>query len=58
MVRYEEWLKPIEGVLIVKAADGDTIVLSEDKQVVRYSHENYEIIEIWDNVESFIYDAI
>jgi hypothetical protein len=55
---YEEWLKPIEGVLIVKAADGDTIVLSEDKQVVRYSHENYEIIEIWDNVESFIYDAI
>jgi hypothetical protein len=58
MVMYEEWLQPIEGVLIAKGADGDWIVLNEDKRVTRYSHEDFEVIEMWDNVESFIYDAI
>jgi hypothetical protein len=58
MVMYEEWLKPIEGVLIAKGADGDWIVLNVDKRVTRYSHEDFDVIDMWDSAESFIYDAI
>lgn len=56
-MNLEEWLEPIEGILIAKGADGDSIVLSTDKQVKRISHEDFSVIEVWDNVESFIYEV-
>ena len=56
-VKLEEWLVPTEGVLIAKCADGDAVVLTYGKRVERISHEDYEITEVWDNVENFIYDA-
>jgi hypothetical protein len=57
VAKLEEWLEPIEGVLIAKGADGDAVVLTVEKQVKRISHEDYSIIEMWDNIESFIFDA-
>ena len=56
-MNLEEWLEPIEGILVAKSADGDSVVLTNDKQVKRISHEDFSVIEVWDNVESFIYEA-
>jgi hypothetical protein len=56
-MNLEEWLEPIEGILIAKGADGDSIMLTTVKQVKRISHEDCSVIEVWDNVESFIYEV-
>ena len=57
-VKFDKWLKPIEGILIAKTAECDAIVLGDDRRVVRISHEDYEIKKMWRNIESFVYDAI
>ena len=54
----EELIDPINGIAIAKCADGDVILLTLEKEVKRISHENYEIIELWENVATFIYDAL
>ena len=54
----DELIDPIQGVAIAKCADGDVILLTLEKEVKRISHENYEIIELWENVATFIYDAL
>lgn len=53
----EEWMEPLEGVIIATCTDGDSVILTVDKQVKRVSHEDFSVIEIWDNVGSFIFEA-
>jgi len=57
-MKLEEWLVPLDGVVIAKGADGDAIVLTGEKKVERISHEDYEAIEQWENVQTFMFDSI
>lgn len=57
LMKYEEGLEPIQGIAIAKCADGDVVILNEEKQVFRVSHEDWQIIESWDNVETFLFQA-
>jgi len=57
LMKFEEWLEPIQGIAIAKCADGDVVLLNEEKQILRVSHEDWQIIESWDNVETFLFQA-
>lgn len=57
-MKFEEWLEPISGIVIAKCADGDMVVLTNEKLVNRVSHEDWEVVETWHNVETFIFEAM
>ena len=58
-LRAEELLddKP-NGVVFAKCPDGDRILLCENGNVIRFSHEEPTVIEEWVNLAQFIVDAI
>lgn len=58
-LRAEELVddKP-NGVVFAKCPDGDRILLCENGNVIRFSHEEPTVIEEWVNLAQFIVDAI
>ena len=47
-----------QGTVFAKCADGDTVILTNNGDVVRFSHEMFEIIDHWESVAQFVFDAI
>lgn len=58
-VEKEETLevKP-DGAVIATCADGDVVFVTQDKKVIRFSHEAPEIISEWQNVAKFFVDTL
>lgn len=47
-----------DGVVIAKCPDGDVVLLLRDGSVVRFSHEEPEIIDRWAGLPVFIVDTV
>lgn len=47
-----------QGTVFAKCADGDTVILTNNGDVVRFSHEMFEIIDHWESVAQFVFDTI
>ena len=47
-----------EGYVIAKCPDGDCVLLCENGNVIRFSHEAPEILRQWTSLASFIFDAL
>ena len=47
-----------KGIVIATCPDGDRIMLCDNGEVIRFSHEDLTIIEEWQNLPLFIVDAI
>lgn len=47
-----------EGVVFAQCPDGDKILLCENGEVIRFSHEVPEIVEQWPSLSQFVVDAI
>ena len=50
-------LKP-EGIVIARCPDGDAVLLCNNGEVVRFSHEAPEITEQWPSLAQFIVEAV
>lgn len=50
--------KKPNGIVIATCTDGDQIIFDENERVVRFSHEDLNIVSEWDNMAAFIVDAI
>ena len=46
------------GIVIATCADGDQIIFDENERVVRFSHEDLNVVSEWDNMAAFIVDAL
>ena len=46
------------GVVIATCANGDMVLLLQDGSVIRWGHEEPEVLLTWKNVAQFFYDAI
>ena len=47
-----------DGVVIATCADGDSVLLTGDKKVIRFSHEAPDIISEWQGIAKFFVEAI
>lgn len=47
-----------DGVVIAVCADGDYVLLTEDRKVIRFSHEAPEVVSEWQNIAKFFVEAI
>lgn len=47
-----------KGIVIATCADGDTVLMGEDGNVFRFSHESPQIISEWKTAAQFVVDAI
>ncbi len=47
-----------EGVVIATCADGDSVLLTKDEKVIRFSHEAPENIGEWQSIAAFFVEAI
>lgn len=47
-----------KGKVFAVCADGDAMLVSEDGKVLRFSHEAPEIINEWQTISQFVFDAI
>ena len=47
-----------KGVVIATCADGDAVLFTDKKEVIRVSHEVPEIICLWQNLAKFFADAL
>ena len=47
-----------EGIVIATCADGDSVLLTKDEKVIRFSHEVPEAISEWQNIAKFFVEAI
>lgn len=58
-LKTEELLEEkLDGIVIAKCPDGDSILLFKNGNVLRFSHEAPEIINQWPSLSHFIIDAI
>lgn len=46
------------GIIISTCADGDYVLVTENEKVLRFSHEEPEIISEWKSVAEFIVEAL
>ena len=59
VMNLEELAEPIPcGIVIAKCANGDTVLLLDDGNVIRVSHEEPDVFYEWINLHAFISDAI
>ena len=58
MAKEELLEQPIEGVVFVRCADGDRVILCPDGVVNRVSHEVPEVVEDWSTLAQFFADCI
>ena len=49
--------KPI-GKVFATCADGDVVLVTEDEKVIRFGHEAPEVINEWQTIAQFFFDAI
>lgn len=58
-IRFEEstGIKP-DGIVIAKCSDGDTVLLLEDRNVIRFSHEQPTVLQEWLSLSDFIVDVV
>ena len=47
-----------KGIVIVRCADGDKVLLCTDGKVIRFNHEAPEIAEEWSALAQFIFEAV
>ena len=47
-----------QGIVFLSCADGDVILLANDGTVIRFSHETVGVIDEWQSVQQFVFDAI
>lgn len=58
-MKKEELLEEkLEGLVFTNCANGDVVLLCTDGRVVRFSHEEPEILEQWPSMAQFVFDAI
>ena len=50
-------IKP-EGIVIARCPDGDSVLLLDNGEVVRFSHESPEIAEHWPSLPQFVADVL
>lgn len=54
----EELLEnPPEGIVIGHCADGDHVLLEKTGRVIRFSHEEPDVVYDWPNLAQFVFDA-
>lgn len=59
VLKREELIdEQIQGIVIVKCADGDLILLCDNGSVIRFSHEEPTAIDWWTSLPQFFYEAL
>ncbi len=47
-----------QGIVFAKCVDGDVVLFTNNGEIVRISHETFEIIDEWQSIQQFVFDAI
>ena len=50
--------KQPEGMVIARCANGDKVLLLKEGSVIRFSHEEPDIVEQWQSLAQFVFDAV
>ena len=50
--------KQPEGMVIARCANGDKVLLLKEGSVIRFSHEEPDIVDEWQSLAQFVFDAV